>query len=362
MNQQEDSAEKVHEPTPRKLDHARRKGDVPRSADLNHAAGYAGLLAALVVFGTQGVTGFGSVVMALLDRRAELAAQSMEGGGPLIGGIVMHALAGLIPWLAGPALAVVAVIAAQRGFVVAPDKIKPRLSRIGPISNARNKYGRAGLFEFLKSFLKLCLYSACLGVFLMAHHAEMANAAAVPPSQGVTILARLSLRFLFVVVILSAALGVIDLLWQRAEHMRRNRMTDRELRDEIKESEGDPHLKQERRHRAQDIALNQMIAEVPRADVVIVNPTHFAVALAWARTPGTAPVVVAKGADETARRIREVALRAQVPVHSDPPTARALYREARVGCEIAPAHYRAVAAAIRFADMLKRKRRARGTA
>ena len=97
-----------------------------------------------------------------------------------------------------------------------------------------------------------------------------------------------------------------------------------------------------------------------RADVVIVNPTHFAVALAWARTPGTAPVVVAKGADETARRIREVALASQVPVLSDPPTARALYREARVGSEIAPAHYRAVAAAIRFADMLKRKRRARG--
>lgn len=360
MSQQDDSAEKVHDPTPRKLDQARRKGELPRSADLNHAAGYAGLLAALVVFGAGGITSFGSGLMTLLDRPAELAAQSMQGGGPLLGGIVMHSLSGLIPWFAGPALAVLAVIAAQRGFVVAPDKIKPRMSRIAPIYNARNKYGRAGLFEFFKSFVKLCLYSACLGFFLTAHHAEMANAAAVPPSQGITILARLSLRFLFVVVLLAAALGLIDLLWQRSEHMRRNRMTDRELRDEIKDSEGDPHLKQERRQRAQGIALNQMMAEVPRADVVIVNPTHFAVALAWARTPGTAPVVVAKGADETARRIREVALASQVPVHSDPPTARALYREARVGSEIAPAHYRAVAAAIRFADMLKRKRRARG--
>jgi flagellar biosynthetic protein FlhB len=131
MSQQDDSAEKVHDPTPRKLDQARRKGELPRSADLNHAAGYAGLLAALVVFGAGGITSFGSGLMTLLDRPAELAARSMQGGGPLLGGIVMHSLSGLIPWFAGPALAVLAVIAAQRGFVVAPDKIKPRMSRIG---------------------------------------------------------------------------------------------------------------------------------------------------------------------------------------------------------------------------------------
>lgn len=361
MTPQEDSAEKSHEPTPRKLEQARRKGEIARSADLNHAAGYAGFLVVLTVAGAGTTLGFGTGLMAMLDHPAEMSAEVFaRAGSAMIAGHVAGTLLAILPWFAGPALAVAGVIAAQRGLVVAPEKLKPKVSRISPLANARNKYGRAGLFEFFKSFVKLSLYSACLGLFLTAHREEMAASAMVPPMQGLAIMARLSLEFLFVVTIFAMGLGLVDFLWQRGEHLRKNRMTDRELRDETKEAEGDPHIKQQRRHRGQEIALNQMMAEVPRSDVVIVNPTHVSVALKWSRAPGAAPVVAAKGADAVARRIRAAALEAGVPVHSDPPTARALYREARVGEEIAPGHYRAVAAAIRFADMLRRKRRTRG--
>ena len=137
-------------------------------------------------------------------------------------------------------------------------------------------------------------------------------------------------------------------------------MSHQELREEHKQHEGDPHMKQERRQRAQKIALDQMMAEVPKADVVIVNPTHFAVALKWYREPGSAPVCVAKGVDHMALAIREAAAQAGVPVRHDPPTARALHATTEIGQEIIPEHYRAVAAAIRFAEIMRRRARSYG--
>ena len=128
------------------------------------------------------------------------------------------------------------------------------------------------------------------------------------------------------------------------------------MMDELKQSEGDPLMKQQRRQRGQEIAMNRMLADVPKADVVIVNPTHFAVALQWDKTRA-APLCLAKGVDETAARIRELAQEYAVPLHSDPPTARALYAEVNIGEEIRPEHYRAVAAAIRFAENIRNKAR-----
>jgi flagellar biosynthetic protein FlhB len=141
--------------------------------------------------------------------------------------------------------------------------------------------------------------------------------------------------------------------------MRKHRMSHKEMRDEHKQMEGDPHMKQERRQRAIDIAMNKMLADVPDADVVVVNPTHYAVALKWDRKRGTAPKCVAKGVDEVAAKIREIAAENGVALHSDPPTARAIHASVEVGDEIRPEHYRAVAAAIRFAEALRKKARRR---
>ena len=128
--------------------------------------------------------------------------------------------------------------------------------------------------------------------------------------------------------------------------------------DEAKASEGDPHVKQQRRQKGYEIAMNQMLADVPKADVVVVNPTHYAVALKWSRLPGEAPVCVAKGVDEIAAQIREVAMEAGVPIHRDPPTARAIHATVRIGEEIRPEHYQAIAAAIRFAEKMRARMRA----
>ena len=185
----------------------------------------------------------------------------------------------------------------------------------------------------------------------------LVTAAAGEPQLAVSLLTRLSMEFLFLVLLIAAGIGAVDTLWQHAEHRRKNRMSRKELLDETRDAEGDPHMKQARRQRGQDIALSRMMADLPGADVVIVNPTHYAVALKWSRLPGSAPVCVAKGVDETAATIRRVARESGVPIHHDPPTARALHATVELGQEIAEEHFRAVAAAIRFAERMRARAR-----
>jgi len=356
MSDQDDTAEKSHEPTPRKLEKAREKGEIARSTDLNTAAGYLGLLLAFAMLGPVTVQHLGDGLTAMLDAPARLG-RAGDLDTRIVGRLSWAASAATLPIFLFPAVAVLMVILAQRGLIFRGSKLVPKLSRISPIANARNKFGRGGLFEFFKSFTKLVAYSTVLAGFLHMRSPQFLGLLETSSRAGIAVMAGLVVDFLIVVTLCAAAIGLLDFLWQRAEHLRRNRMSDQDLRDENKEAEGDPHLKNRRRQRAQDLALNQMMAAVPKADVVVVNPTHYAVALSWSRMRGDAPKVVAKGVDEIARRIREAAQEAGVPIHSDPPTARAIFETTEVGDEIRPAHYRAVAAAIRFSDRMRKRAR-----
>ncbi|WP_299047538.1 flagellar type III secretion system protein FlhB [uncultured Tateyamaria sp.] len=360
MSNQDEDTDKSFDPTPQKLLEARKKGEVAKSVDLHTAAAYAGLTLTFVAIGTQMVASFGSALQVLLDQPADLADVLFQGGSSAVmGGILWTTSTSIAPLFAVPALAVLAAVLAQRAFVVAPSKLQPKLSRISLLQNAKQKFGRSGFFEFGKSFAKLLLYSACLALFLVARLPEMVGVMHASPGLVAALLAEMCIAFLFIVVLISTALGGIDAIWQHQEHIRKNRMSRKEIMDETKNSEGDPHLKQERRARAQAIATQQMMADVPQADVVIVNPTHYAVVLKWSRGSGTAPVCVAKGVDEIALRIREIAQENGVPIHSDPPTARTLHAITAIGDEVHPDQYAAVAAAIRFADKMREQVRGR---
>ncbi|WP_299684839.1 flagellar type III secretion system protein FlhB [uncultured Tateyamaria sp.] len=358
MSEQGDEQDKSFEPTPHKLQEARRKGEVAKSVDLQTAAGYAGLTLALIALGAQSFISLGSHLAGLLAQSEQIA-EAVFDGGPVaaLSGWTWMVSLDLIPIFALPALTVLLAILAQRAFVVTPSKLQPKLSRISLIQNAKQKFGRNGFFEFAKSFVKLSIYSLCLALFLIARLPDMVAVIQSEPSAVVLLLAELCVGFLSVVILISLIIGGIDAVWQHQEHIRKNRMSRKEIMDEAKNTEGDPHLKQERRARAQAIASQQMIAEVPNADVVIVNPTHYAVALKWTRAHGTAPECVAKGVDAVALRIREVAMEAGVPIHHDAPTARALHAVTEIGDEVAPEHYAAVAAAIRFADNMRARMR-----
>lgn len=352
----DEDTEKSHEPTRHKLEEARKKGEVARSADLTTAAAYGGFLLAALAAGPGSVRTVGTALMVLLDQPDRLAPAVFGGrAAAALGGLLGTVALGLMAWFLIPAATALLSPLAQRAFIVAPGKLAPRLSRISPLQNAKNKYGARGLFEFAKSFAKLVLYSLVLGVFLTFRMSEMAGAVHGEPQLVGGLMARMVTEFMFVVLLVTAAIGAVDYLWQRYDHLRRHRMSHREVRDEHKQHEGDPHMKQERRQRATRIASEQMLAEVPEADVVIVNPTHYAIALKWSRLPGAAPVCVAKGVDFLAQSIRDLAAEHGVPVRHDPPTARALYATTEIGDEIDPAHYRAVAAAIRFAETVRRR-------
>ncbi|MFP4327152.1 MAG: flagellar biosynthesis protein FlhB [Paracoccaceae bacterium] len=358
---EEDASDKPHAPSARKLDEARRKGEVPRSTDLNAAAGFAGILLAMLAFGATTTDGMGGALSILIAQADSLAPLFFEGAPEApTAGLLRALLAPLAIWFGLPALGVLLSVLAQRSFLVTPSKLAPKLSRISPIANAKNKFGRNGLFEFAKSFAKLVIFSVCLAWMLQARLPEIVASQQLDPRQSLVFMARLARDFLVLVVLVAFVIGALDYFWQLFEHQRRHRMSHKELRDESKETEGDPWLKQERRNRGQAIAANRMLADVPRADVVIVNPTHYAVALTWSRKRGEAPVCVAKGVDAMARRIRELAQEAGVPIRSDPPAARALHAGTEIGAQISPAHYHAVAAAIRFAEDMRRRARARG--
>lgn len=351
-----DTAEKEHEPTQHKLDEARRKGDLVRSTDLTVAVVYLGFLMTATGLGAWSLTGFGTRAMGYLDQLGRAGAGR---GFDLAWGWLAEILLIIAPWFVLPALAAILSLAAQRAIVVAPDKLQFKLSRIDPIKNAGQKFGRNGLFEFAKSFVKLLVVSALLGVFILDHLPRLLLAQRLEPALASAELGRLINEFLVLVTITAMVFGGIDYFWQRAEHLRRNRMSRQEMIDEMKNSEGDPHMKAQRRQRGMEIATNRMLSDVPGADVIVVNPTHYAVALKWEKGSGRAPVCLAKGVDEIAARIREAAMTHGVPIHSDPPTARALFATIDIGDEIQPQHYRPVAAAIRFAEKMRRQAKER---
>jgi flagellar biosynthetic protein FlhB len=356
----EDEADKSFDATPQKLLEARKKGDVAKSTDLLTACSYLGLLIALLGAGASSLSQIGTAMMALLDQPTELTPLFFEGNAMAPTGGIMKAVGwAMAPIFALPAIGVILALFAQQAWVFAPSKLEPKLNRISIISNAKNKFGRDGIFEFLKSFVKLIIFSICLALFIRIWLPDMIGVLQTNPQTAISLLVKICTSFLFVVVLVSCAIGGVDALWQHASHMRKNRMSRKDITDEAKSSEGDPHLKQERRQRALTASQNQMMKDVPSADVIIVNPTHYAVALKWSRLPGEAPICVAKGVDEIAATIRRLGSEAGVPIHSDPPTARALHASVDIGHQIRQNDFAPVAAAIRFAEDMRR--RAKGT-
>jgi flagellar biosynthetic protein FlhB len=353
--------EKVFDPTPQRLAEARRKGDVPRSADVTAAATYLALLAAVATVGAAVVEQAASVLMVFVSQPDRLVGHILGPGGPrLMGAILGDALWALAPVFLLPIVAVVASLIAQQAVAVSGDKLKPKLSRLSVISNAKQKFGATGLVTFAKTVAKLAAVATALFLYLARDLDRMIGAARADARATGALMTESLVVLLTITCLIAVTIAGIDIVWQRFDHSRKLRMSFQDLKDEHRQSEGDPHMKAQRRSRAEAIANNRMLLDVPKADVVVVNPTHYAVALKWSRARGTAPVCVAKGEDAVALKIREIATTAGIPIHEDPPTARALHATVKVGREIPPEHYRAVAAAIRFSDRMQSAARARG--
>jgi flagellar biosynthetic protein FlhB len=229
-----------------------------------------------------------------------------------------------------------------------PEKLAPDLSKLSLTKGLQRLFGIDGLMQFLKSLLKVSLTSALAWWVLAPHMAELTNLAAVDPIAMMAFAMDVLKRLVFAVAAFLLMVAGADWLWQRQRFMARMRMTKEELKEDFKQSEGDPHIKARQKQLRNERARRRMIQAVPEATVVVMNPTHYAVALKYESGVSGAPLCVAKGLDTLALKIREVAEAAGVPIVEDPPLARALYATVEVDEVIPPAHYEAVAKIIGF--------------
>jgi len=355
MAEGDEAASKTEEASPRKLEEARKEGDVAKSGDLAQACALAGTFLALVMGGGVMARQLGAQLLPFIAHP-----ESMGVGGAAGIAVTWQVMGAVAPVLAlvmgGTMLAGVGGNVIQTGLLFSPGKLAPDFSRVSPVAGFKRVFGIDGLMNFLRSALKIILVIAVAWWVLAPHVAELAGLITVGPVAVLTYSLNLTRSLVFAVIALLAAGGLLDFLWQRQRFMARMRMTKEEQKEDFKQSEGDPHIKARQRQIRHERGRRRMMQQVPKATVVVVNPTHYAVALRYVQGETAAPECVAKGMDAVALRIREVAEQAGVPLIEDAPLARALYAAVEVDQTIPHQHYEAVAKIIGFILAGKRRR------
>jgi flagellar biosynthetic protein FlhB len=334
-------APRTEEPTSRRLSEARLKGDVAKSMEAPQAMALGAATIALVWTGGAMSRDIAAKLVPFIQRP-----DSFDLSGPGALQVLQMAMQAAAPALGIMAAAIAAAIAGnlvQTGLLWAPSKLAPDLSKINPMAGFGRVFGVDGLMNFLKALGKFTAVGAAAWMVLKPRTTTLAVLSRLDIS-AILPLAADWLKALAIgslIVFSSIALG--DWLWQRWRFMQRMRMSREELKDDIKQSEGDPHIKAKLRQQRMARAKRRMIQAVPRATLVVMNPTHYAVALRYVQGETAAPMCVAKGVDALALKIKEIALKHDIAVIEDPPLARALYAAMDVDETIPREHYEAVA-------------------
>jgi flagellar biosynthetic protein FlhB len=344
---EESEAEKTEDATAKRIQKAAEEGQVALSRE---AVSFAALLSAAIA----GALTLPGAARSLIEALRGTFARSheIEAGWAAAAWLWLF-LGFALPVGIGAALGAIAATLAQTRGAVSPRPLIPDLAKLSPLAGFGRLFGTESLFEFLRTLLKLLVVGAAL--WLAAADLPGLGAAVMRPEAALlTEAGHAALRLLGIALAAFALIAIGDVLLTRFRHLARLRMTRQEVKEEMKESDGDPVVKGRQRQLREAKGRQRMMAAVPRAAVVITNPTHYAVALAYEAGQSAAPKVVAKGVDTMAARIRDVAREAGVPLMADPPLARALYR-LELDTEIPPEHWDAVARIIAF--VLGRRRR-----
>ncbi len=355
MAEDEDDSSKTEEPTQHKLDEARKHGEVVSSRELNHWFMF--LAATLFLFLmaepvstslTQGLRTYIADAHALpADTGAALGQALKAGLWVALKALALPFLLFVVAAAAGPLL--------QVGFLWAPEHLMPKLERISLLQGVARLFSKRSLLEFVKGLLKITAVAVLVLWLVWPALPGLEHLMDVPAARMLGELTGLSLRVLMGAVGLMLVIALVDYLAQRWMFLQKMRMTRTELKEEYKQSEGDPQIKQRIRQIRMERARRRMMAEVPKADVVVTNPEHYAVALKYDPQVNAAPVVVAMGLDLIAQKIKEIAKAHDIPIVENPPLARALYASADLEREIPGEHYRAVAEIISYVFKLKNR-------
>ncbi|RMH51158.1 MAG: flagellar biosynthesis protein FlhB [Zetaproteobacteria bacterium] len=343
MAEEQDKSQQTEEPTSKRLSDAREKGQVPNSKEPSTAVSFL-MIASLLVTGVGGwIYGHSSRLMERFLAGSIHVDWTPEGMVDLLitlaGQIALMVLPVALPVVALGMLVTVLVT----GPVFALETLQPKFSRINPISGLGRLFSSKGLAELVKSVLKLVLIGAICWYLIASMLPLAVEGIRMDVAQIGAVMARGTVRMAAMVAALFVALALADVLYQRWEYLRSLRMSMKEIKDENKETEGDPLVKSKIKQLQREMAQRRMMEDVPKADVVITNPTHYAVALKYELGGSGAPVVVAKGADRLAQRIREIALEHGVPIRENKPLARSLFAHVEIGQEIPEELFEAVA-------------------
>jgi flagellar biosynthetic protein FlhB len=340
---EDDGQEKTLDASPRKLEEARKKGDVPISREGAVFGLYAAMLLAIFLAGGTVATAVGTALLPMLEQPDAFLELEFKGY-EMAGDAVMRALAiAIAPVFGLLVLGALGPYYAQNTITIAVERLAPKVSNLSPMRGLKRLFGMKALFEFAKSIIKgIAVAAACYFVALPIYEDSAAYAMLDPAAFLHFVPSHIAI-VLLTVALVAGVVAAIDLTFQRFEYMRRQRMSLQELKEEMRSTDGDPHFKSLRRSRQRKLAQRRMMAEVPKATVIITNPTHFAVALRYDRSRDAAPLCIAKGTDAVALRIRETAKEAGVPLMEDRPLARALHASTEIGDTIPREHFEAVA-------------------
>jgi flagellar biosynthesis protein FlhB len=344
------SEDRTEAATARHLELAREEGQVPVSREV---AVFAGLAAVVLVLGLQSQF----VLRRLIPEMIAYLAHSGDGSmfrAARLQVSIENLAAAAIPTLLAAAIAGGGIVLIQTKFLLHLGALQPKASRANPMSGLKRVFGFDGVIEMVKSLAKLGLLTTALWVGLAGDWNGLVQLTSDSPKRLLTAIARPALHLLVAGVVAQGIIAAADFGWVRFRHARDMRMSKQDVRDELKETDGNPHVKARLRSIRVMRARRRMMEQVPKATVVVTNPTHFAVALAYDKAVNPAPRVVAKGMDSLAARIRQVAEANRVPVVANPPLARTLYR-LELDTEIPAEHYKAVAEIIAYIWRLRQK-------
>ncbi len=354
MSDDQDDAQKTEDPTPKKIDESRKKGQVALSREVNS---WIMLFAATLI-----ISGLAPYVFSNMTELLRAYLERVHVFPTGVGGFRVYMGEGMIESMKIWAWPILLLMLAaffgpflQIGPLFAPEAVKPDISKISPLKGFKRLFSMRSLMEFAKGIFKIGIVGVVSVVILYPYFDNFGHMIGLPMASLLHELQSLIIRLMMGVLVVLIVVAVADLVFQRAENAKKLRMTKQEVKDEYKQTEGDPHVKAKLRQLRAERARQRMMQAVPSADVVITNPTHYSIALKYDPQSMEAPLCVAKGIDDVALRIREIAKEHDIELFENKPLARTLFDTVEIDETIPPEQYKAVAEVISYVFKLKGK-------
>lgn len=357
MSSDTDKESKTEEPSEKKIQTAREKGNTPFSKEAATLASLAGMFVVATFFVPSGVARIKSTLERFLENPGDWPLENSSDAASLLFGVGRDVASFLVPLVAVMGVTGIVASFAQNTPSMNLSRIEPKLSKLSPMQGFTRVFGSQGRVEFLKSVFKLIAMGIIGYVALRSMRYHVLSAMHVELSAIPMLILKLVLSLLTTLAIATVVLAAADIAWSRHFWRSELRMTKQELKDEMKQMEGDPLIKMRIRSVAMSRARRRMLQQTPNATFVVANPTHYAVALRYVREEGGAPLVVAKGKNLIALKIREIAVEHGIPIVEDKLLARSLYESVEVDQLIPPEFYKAVAEIVFYLFMRGKQRR-----